>query len=222
MKYADGWWWPDGEQHMLDWIADRKNRLMLNGRPAYQGKKQLAVLEACFGQRRTMVDVGAHIGLWAWNFEPYFNHIEAFEPVPAHRECFEKNVLEAAVTNVTLHGFALGDREGKVAIYSNPISSGDSWVKTGAVGKTPMRTLDSFKLADVDLIKVDCEGYEEFVLRGAENTLVTWKPVICVEQKRDMAAKFGLKPQGALAYLKTLGYSIEREIGGDFILRAAP
>lgn len=216
MKFVDGWYWPDGEQHMLEWIADPKNRLVLNDRPAYQGKKQQLALYHCAPERRrTMIDCGAHIGLWSYNFAHWFNAIEAFEPVEAHRECFRQNMGNRP--SPSLHPYALGDREDMVTIRVNPVSSGDSWVK--GKGTVPMKTLDSFGFEDVDFIKVDAEGYEEFILRGAEFTLKHWKPVVCVEQKRDMAVKFGLKPMGAVQYLIGLGYKVVGEISGDYIMK---
>lgn len=220
MKFVDGWYWPDGEQHMLEWIADPKNRVMLNGRPAYQGKKQQLALSHCAPDRqRTMIDCGAHIGLWSYNFAHWFSTVEAFEPVETHRECWEQNVAEAATyrNKIALHPYALGDREAMVHIRVNPESTGDSWVK--GKGTVPMKTLDSFGFEEVDFIKVDAEGYEEFILRGAEFTLKHWKPVVCVEQKRDMAVKFGLKPMGAVQYLISLGYKVVDEISGDYILK---
>ena len=216
MKFVDGWYWPDGEQHMVEWLADPKNRLVLNDRPAYQGKKQQLALYHCAPERRrTMIDCGAHIGLWSYNFAHWFKKIDAFEPVEAHRECFIKNM--SSVGAVDLHPFALGDREDMVTIRVNPVSSGDSWVR--GKGTVPMKTLDSFGFEEVDFIKVDAEGYEEFILRGAEFTLKHWKPVVCVEQKRDMATKFGLKPMGAVQYLIGMGYKVVGEISGDYILK---
>lgn len=226
MKFVDRWWWPDGEQHMIEWLADPKNRVVLNGRPSYQGKKQQLALSHCAPERRrTMIDCGAHIGLWSYNFAEWgFQSIQAFEPVAAHRECFLKNVPGSRLltgpeelARVWLWDHALGDREDMVTIRVNPTSSGDSWVK--GKGTVPMKTLDSFGFEDVDFIKVDAEGYEEFILRGAEFTLKHWQPVVCVEQKRTMAEKFGLKPMGAVKYLIGLGYKVVGEISGDYILK---
>ena len=204
---------------MTAWLREPKNRVILNGRPAYQGRKQMMVLDHCpLDRRRTMIDAGAHCGLWAYNFAKYFNWIEAFEPVAAHRECFGKNIPDEMHHRIAMHPYALGENGGRVAIKSNPSSSGDSWVN--GPGDIEMRTIDSFELTEVDLIKVDAEGFEEKILRGAEQTLRQWKPVVCVEQKRSMAEKFGLKPQGALVYLKSLGYRSVAEMSGDYVLRA--
>ena len=72
-----------------------------------------------------------------------------------------------------------------------------------------MVTLDSLQLTEVDFIKIDCEGYEENVLRGAVETIERDRPVIIVEQKRDMAtARFGLEPLGAVKFLQSLGYKV--------------
>jgi FkbM family methyltransferase len=216
MKEAIGWWWPDGEQHMLEWMVDPRNKLELNGRLSYQGKKQLAALSHAsqhFGRPlQTIVDVGAHIGLWAYNLAPACVVLHAFEPVEVHRECFKRNVL---AQNVALHAVALGRERGRVNVWSNPTSSGDSWVKGD--GDIPMETLDSYHLGNVDLLKIDCEGYEENVLRGAEGTILLCKPVVVIEQKRDMAVKFGLEKQGGVNLLLELGYRVAQEISGDYI-----
>lgn len=217
MKLVDCWNWPDGERHMLEWIADPKNRMILNGRPSYQGKKQMAALDLCpLGRRRMFVDIGGHIGLWAFNMGHWFKQVEAFEPVPEHRECFEANVMGKVPAKVTMHPFALGDHPGMVSIRVDPSSTGGSHIS--GRGEIEMRRLDEFTLSNVDLIKVDCEGYEEFVLRGAQKTINEWHPAIVVEQKRDMALRFNLKKLGALTYLKELGYETVNEISGDYFL----
>lgn len=218
MKQELGWWFPDGEQHLPAWMSSPKGRMIINGRHAYQGKKQLAAIAAVGrvrgGQLRTAVDVGGHVGLWSYNLAPAFLQVHAFEPVREHRLCFVKNV---EAPNVTLHEFALGANEGSVSIHTAPTSSGDSWVK--GAGDIPMRTLDSFALLDVDLIKIDCEGYEENVLRGGVETIKRDRPVVMVEQKRDMAAsRFGLEPLGAVRLLVEWGYRVEQELSGDYLM----
>lgn len=214
MKLIDGWWFPDNEQHLQAWMAAPHNRLLLNGRAAYQGKKQLALLKLC-KRFRTAIDVGSHIGLWTYNLAPVFGKVRCFEPIAEHRSCFARNI---DAENVIIYPIALGDARGTVGMLTEPTSSGDSRVH--GEGTTGMERLDSFEFTDIDLIKVDCEGYEEHVLRGAEKTLRHCKPVVCVEQKRDMATRFGLEPRGAVRYLETLGYTLAVELGGDYLMTA--
>lgn len=215
MKSTHGWMWPDHEQHMIKWMDSPKNRIQLNKRWTYQGVKQKLVLRFCT-QFRTAVDVGAHVGLWAYNLAHAFDHVHAFEPVAAHRECFEANVT---MPNVTLHACALGSEQGMISIKSEHGSSGNSIVN--GAGDIPMLRLDEFNLENVDLIKVDVEGFEQNVLIGGEQTIRKWKPTIIVEQKRDMSLRFGIPKMGAVAYLeKGFGYRVVQEYSGDFILTA--
>lgn len=215
MKIAYGWWWPDHEKHLLDWMASKENKHTAYGRPLYQGRKQQLVLERC-KSRRVAIDVGAHIGLWAYNLAHEFERVECFEPIAAHRECIKENL--AMLANWSLAACALGAEDGTVLMESAPGSSGDSKVVPGATGVTPMLTLDSFNVIQVDLIKIDCEGFEENVIRGAERTIRTWKPVIVVEQKRAMSERFGLKDLGAVRLLESWGYRVDLEYGGDYIM----
>lgn len=221
MKQVGPWAFPDNETHLIDWMASPKGFRIVNGRPSYQGKKQLRAMDFVpMDRRRTAIDVGAHIGLWSFNLAHWFEKVEAFEPVTAHRECWRLNM--AAITEETsilsLYPFALGEREDMVTIHTSPTSSGDSWVK--GRGTVPMKTIDSFGFTDVDFIKLDTEGYEEFILRGAAETIEQCRPVVIVEQKRDMATtRFGLKPLGAVKLLIGMGYKVVEEISGDYILK---
>lgn len=212
MKQAHGWHLPDHEQHLIEWMAHAKNRRdVVDGRVVYQGVKQRAALEHV-KQFRTAVDVGAHCGLWSFYLAKQFAQVHAFEPVAAHRECFLENVK---AENVQLYDVALGERAGSVGIHTKTGSSGDSWVSGD--GPIPMRCLDEYALDDVDFVKIDTEGHELFVLRGAEDTLKRCKPTIIVEQKPGRAQMHGLNERDALPYLESLGATLRKEISGDFI-----
>lgn len=209
MKNINGLWLPDHEEHLQQFAALGKY-----GKWTYQVHKMLAAMEhikAC----RTAVDVGGHCGLWSKEMVKIFNQVHAFEPIAAHRECFIANVEH---TNYTLHSCALGEKEGSIKMHTSNGSSGDSWVN--GEGDIPMHTLDSFDLQDVDFIKIDCEGYELFVLRGGEEMLKRCKPVVIVEQKKNHGKKFGLKDTEAVDYLQSLGYELKHEMSGDYILVA--
>lgn len=224
MFQADGWWFPDGESHLPGWMANPKVRMILNGRAAYQGSKQRAALDLC-RRRRVAVDVGGHVGLWSFNLAHWFEDVHAFEPVAAHRECFKKNMVVDhdvdddngdEMCSVSLHECALGDHDAMISILTEPTSSGDS--RVDGPGDIPMHTLDSFALKNVDLIKIDCEGSELFVLQGAEETIARCKPVICVEQKPGHAVRYGLGDTDAVPWLQARGYRLAKELSGDFLM----
>lgn len=223
MKQFQGVWFPDHETHLQAWMA--KAGEIVDGKGTYQVKKLRAAVDMC-KRRRVAVDVGGHVGLWSMQLAKMFDEVHAFEPVAEHRACFQKNVFADAESRFAkhpahLHAMALGEKEGSIAIHTTKFSSGDSWVK--GKGDIPMRTLDSFELTDVDFIKIDTEGYEKNVLLGAAVTIVNCKPVIIVEQKRDMSAtRFGLPALAAVTYLQALGYTIAKEMSGDYIMVPAP
>lgn len=212
MKQFQGIWFPDHETHLQQWMS--KAGEIVDGKGTYQIKKLRTAVGLC-KQRRTAVDIGGHVGLWSMQLTKLFDHVHAFEPVEAHRECFIKNVLDAG-GNAILHALALGEKEGSVSIHTTTTSSGDSWVKGD--GDIPMITLDSLALDEVDFMKLDCEGYELFALRGAADTIARCKPVIIVEQKPGRAQKFGLPETGAVTFLEGLGYRLAKEMSGDYLM----
>lgn len=212
MKQAHGWHLPDHERHLIEWMNHAKNRRdIVDGRVMYQGVKQRAAMSHVKAFR-TAVDVGAHCGLWSFYLAKQFDAVHAFEPVAAHRECFMENVK---APNVQLYDVALGEKAGNVSIQTKTGSSGDSWVSGS--GPIPLRTLDEFALDNVDFVKIDTEGHELFVLRGAEDTLKRCKPTIIVEQKPGRAQLHGLNERDAIPYLQSLGAVLRKEISGDFI-----
>ena len=212
MRFMADWWFPSGERHIPAWMIKPKNQLPINGRQSYQGDKQLHSMALC-KRKGLALDVGGHVGLWSYNLSHAFDKVIAFEPVEEHQHCFKRNMIGR--DNVELMPVALGKEPGKVSIFSEECNSGYSYVD--GPGEIPMITLDSLNLKDVDFLKIDCEGYEENVIRGGIETITRSKPVIIVEQKRDMAEKLGLPTLGAVDLLKSLGYKVVEEMHGDYI-----
>ena len=81
-----------------------------------------------------------------------------------------------------------------------------------------MKRLDDYALDDVDLIKIDVEGYEFFVIQGGEATITRNRPVMIVEQKPQHGGKYGLTDTQAVDHLVKMGATVKEEIVGDFIL----
>jgi FkbM family methyltransferase len=208
-----GVWLPDGETHLVEWM--RKTNRIVDGKLTYQYHKLEEALR-WVKQFRVAVDVGAHCGLWAMHLAKAFQTLHAFEPVAAHRECLLSNL--AGAPNVHLYPAALGECDGRVSIHTAPTSSGDSWVDLSRDGDIPLIRLDPLLLQEVDFIKLDCEGYELFALRGGEETLLRCRPCVIVEQKPGRAQKYGRAETEAVSYLQGLGAKLRREMSGDFIL----
>lgn len=216
-------WLPDGERHFPDWMT--RNGEMVDGRGTYQIKKLRQALKSC-RNFRTAVDIGAHVGLWSMHLAKRFERLVAFEPMTAFRECWLANMEGRGGV---VHGCALGEREGrcfmKVPGLDGGIDSGGTHVERMAAvndedpDAIEMRTLDSFMLRDVDLIKIDCEGFEYKVVCGAEATIRRDMPVIVVEQKQHiMARNYGAAGTPAVDRLRELGYRTHAVLSGDYIM----
>lgn len=212
MKEFGGWCFPDGEKHLVDLMG--KSNKPVDGRLSYQYHK-LEMALAHVKEHRRALDVGGHIGLWSYYLAHRFEHVDAFEPMPEHRECFAENVL---APNVTLHSVALGDKESDVKLVKYPGNSGHTHI--GGVGDAVarMRTLDSFGFDDVDFLKIDTEGFELQVLRGAVETLKRCKPVMIVEQKADNGSRYGYDDRAALPFLQAMGARVVAERARDYVL----
>lgn len=217
MKHFGGWQFPDGEVHLIDWM--RQMNREVGGRLSYQWPKIELALQHVRSWRRA-VDAGAHVGLWAWHLAGRFRQVDAFEPVPRHRECFALNVK---AENVALHPFALGATSGQTSFVVYPGNSGHTQVAVNEPGDlaAEVRPLDSFGFADLDFLKVDCEGYEHEVLRGGAETLIRCRPVLIVEQKPGNGSRYGFGDRDAVRFLEGLGAHVVAEISGDFVMRWA-
>jgi FkbM family methyltransferase len=195
---------------MMSPKAKRFTRLP-DGRASYQRHKYLAALPFV-KERKVFVDIGAHVGLWSMQAELDFDKIVAFEPHPLHANLYEENVKKH-----TLHRVALGDRKDSIALKGEPGSSGDTHV--AGPGDIQMRTLDSYRMRRIDLLKIDTEGYELPILKGAMETLKRCRPVIVVEQKGRDVKYHGGKPGEAAAFLRELGWEdVIPPISGDHIM----
>ena len=174
----------------------------------------------------TLLDVGAHDGAFTLPFAGLpGSRVLAFEPLPA---AFARlRAAAGALPNVTLHQAALGDATGEVTL-SLPVVDGvanEQWASTakGYAGHgarvaeqrfaVPLRRLDEFGLTDLTAVKLDAEGAEYEVLRGAAETLRRCRPVLSVEiEERHRPGSTHAVP----AFLDALGYDGFWEHWGDW------
>jgi len=179
MKQVLGVWIPDSDPDA--WI--HKSIPLVDGYPSYQYEQLTACVKACDKRLHTVVDGGAHVGLWAYHLAKHFKHVAAFEPIASNFKCLEKNV--ACRSNVTCYPLALGAHDGLVKMIRRHVKSFGFNVDPLGNIDIPCRKLDTIELENVDLIKLDVEGYEYEVLQGAQALIEKWRPVIMIEEKLD-------------------------------------
>lgn len=138
----------------------------------------------------TVIDVGANIGVYsllAARAVGSEGTVVAFEPVRENRDLALANAARNGVENIELVEKAVGNTEGKVTLYHSRIDAGTHSVGlgTGFAEEVDVVRLDEWTsqagLASVDMLKIDVEGFDGFVLDGARELIARWEPSILVE-----------------------------------------
>jgi FkbM family methyltransferase len=136
------------------------------------------------------VDVGAFRGLYDLVLTSCFKSLVAFEPFPSNQTKMLLLLQENGIKNVDLRPVALGASEGELDFQLSPDGTeGQGTLLVDAtrpqeITRVPVRRGDD-ELRDVaarvGLIKIDCEGYERFVLVGLHQTIVQARPFVLFE-----------------------------------------
>lgn len=139
-----------------------------------------------------VLDVGANIGCTALLFGDIGNKVYAFEPSPTTFQFLEQNVSDSGLKNVCPVKMGLGDKSGEYTLTFSPSNRSGGFVSNQTrasegftVEDIVIRRLDdaikSLSVPKVDFIKIDVEGFEAKVLKGAEETLAEYRPTVVLE-----------------------------------------
>ncbi|MGV6875332.1 FkbM family methyltransferase [Pseudochelatococcus sp. B33] len=185
----------------------------------------------------TFVDVGANIGLYtlkAARLSGPQGRVLAAEPGRAAREQLAANLaLNTSAGNtfsrntfaqVTVIDSALSDAPGEATLHhvdkgNDPQAFSllaDGTEKSGeTVAVTTLdRAVSASGLARVDCIKIDVEGFEARVIRGAGETLARWHPTVIFEVNCPTLLQSGEERDGAWKLLEAHGYRFFRLVDG--------
>ena len=180
----------------------------------------------------TLVDVGAHDGLITIPLARLpASRVLAFEPLPpafARLRAALAGAFGVAPPHVACHATALGDAAGQVTLAMPVLDviAQEQWASTAkdyaahlsdrvAVQRftVPLMRRDDLGITDLTGMKIDAEGAEYEILRGARNTLLRCRPVLTLEvEERHREGSTWSVP----AFLDALGYDVLFELGGDW------
>jgi FkbM family methyltransferase len=121
-----------------------------------------------------VLDIGANIGTHTLAFARTAAHVWSFEPQKLTHYTLCANLLLNNVMNVTPIQIALGNAEGLIPMWvpDPTVRNASAGIPVGeGNGEVALKKLDSLGIQDVYFIKIDVEGYEYEVLKGAEQTL---------------------------------------------------
>lgn len=179
------------------------------------------------------VDVGANVGFYSVALgrllQPLGGRVLAVEPLPANHTRLRENVeLNGLADSVTTVPVALGDRPGIAELRleagaptGNAVAVTAASAAAPAGTVVPVETLDALAerigLASCHLIKLDVEGSELAVVRGARRLLADHRPVVLAELNRYWMAQRGWSLADLIAETACHGYRCYRQHRRGFV-----
>jgi len=214
MKHVNGVWSPD--EIKTRWLEGP----FINGLPSYQYDDIQQVVQACGKRLNVAIDGGACVGIWTIHLARYFKRVIAFEPIPHIFACLEKNTEvygpeRGSERALDLYRAALSDKVSQLAMTPRAVgwAAHPHTKSRGEPQYFPCMTVDSLKLDQLDLLKLDLEGHEYAGLLGARETIIRCKPFVIVEEKLD-------KMKRAIGFLTDLGMTCTSvQNGHDYFFR---
>lgn len=178
-----------------------------------------------------VLDIGANVGSHALPMASFVGEegkVYAFEPVPWAMNRMKRNLELNSFNNIVLEAMALSDTNEEVemkfrASFKLGSNSGvgkegkidDSWWDECEQVKVRLETLDSYvsihKISRIDLIKLDVDGFEGKVIRGALETLKKFQPIIIMEVAPAWTKMRGDDVTVILRDMEQLGYKFYQE-----------
>jgi len=196
-----------------------EHRLHIRRIARYQnGEPEWYLLADLVDRSRAAADVGANVGDYSGRLAQLCPRVHAFEPVP----WLADNLARKLPRNVTVHRVALSDRAGEAELripyrgdaqehMCATLEAGNRLgeAKNVEVVTCEVARLDDVLMEPVGFIKIDVEGHELAVLRGATRVLREHRPTLVVESVRKNNPS---APHSVLQFMRNEGYSVWRVV----------
>jgi len=181
------------------------------------------------------IDIGACVGGFSIRAAKHFKRVFAFEPNSFNRKGLEINKHLNDLENIEVMHHALGEEEvdqcvsvkgGGSKVYENEEDAPSAY----GIETVCVEPLDNFNqmFTNVKLIKIDTEGHELPILKGAEHIIKTYEPVLLIETHENTYKndpKLKNQYENILMLMGEYGYHVE-EMGrtgfGDYHLICYP
>jgi FkbM family methyltransferase len=186
----------------------------------YQGlwRRDCRILARLIKPGQVIIDAGANIGYFAFLFAKWMRGngiVHAFEPFPGTAMRFERNLaLNPRLQPVIrLHRSAISDFVGRTTMCApDQGNQGCNFLNPAGETEVSVTTLDAFceseRLTRVDMIKIDVEGSEVALLRGAEETIRRFHPVLMIEVNPSTLQNFGCTARDLIEAIGRYGYRL--------------
>lgn len=170
--------------------------------------------------KNCILDVGAHIGLVTLPLTHQISSeglIHAFEPSDINRKYLKKHIKLNKLNNVKIVDFLVGNKNlDQIPFYETSVPSGKNSViqklSSNKLHKNQI-TIDTYCQENElvpDIIKIDVEGYEMYVLDGCKNTIRTNKPLIILSVHPSQISKMNQNPNDIKTFAIQNNYNIKK------------
>ena len=184
-------------------------------------QREIALLRTLVEPGMVIADVGANVGFYAVQMGSWVGakgRVLAFEPDPFTFSILRRRTAAATPANIDAQQFAIGDAPGTATLYCSAYNRADN--RVGQRHDEPnveaieiqVRTLDEYLagrgIAGLDAMKIDVQGLEAQVLRGARETIARGVRWIWLEYSPDHLRGAGTDPVAFLESLGALGLKV--------------
>lgn len=168
-------------------------------------------------KNKNIVDIGAHFGYHTLNFAKLTNgQVYSFEPQPQNYNLLKLNAKINNLQNIypMMIGLSSKNESSKIPLVLKTKEKGNMGdftinnLTSNFYSKIKSRTLDSFNYKDISLIKIDVQGWEKKVLKGAKNTINLNKPLLIIEFEKHQLLKSNTSVEELISYIRKLNYHI--------------
>ncbi len=135
------------------------------------------------------IDAGAHKGAYSWWFARAVGHqglVLAFEPQPHLALHTARAAAALNLQQIKVYSAGLSDKTGHASLAYLPSTTHGATLNGLDLPDTQHRTIptiaiDDLQLQALDVLKIDVEGHEQPVLKGAVNTIERFHPALLIE-----------------------------------------
>ena len=178
----------------------------------------------------SVVDIGANYGAYTLKLAQLVGpkgSVLAVEPASHAVDVLSRNLTLNGITNVRVESVAIGEaaRDGSLYLDANSARNRLVPIAEGAVGVERIRIvpLDDLVSGPVSFVKIDVEGAEPFVFRGASGVLSKYRPVVQFEYTPGVAREMGADPHELWEQLERLDYRMHELVDGQLrVVERAP
>jgi FkbM family methyltransferase len=181
--------------------------------------REISVVKNLIQQDSICLDIGAHGGSWSRPLSQVSKQVYSFEALPYYASVLKILFKILLINNVKVINKAVSDKEGRLSIAWKDASGKRLTGKTHVLGTkeeskftvdVPSIPLDKFvveeNVQNIDFIKIDVEGAELFVFKGANELIHNFRPIIFCELDERWTSRYDYKPEEVFDFFITKRY----------------